>query len=166
MNEANFEQKPFGDVGFAENPENRCPVILVLDNSGSMGGAPIQQLNDGLQVFRDELFADSLASKRVEVAIVSFGPVVVQTDVTTVETFFPPTLSTAHDTPMGAAVEKAIELLAERKLADRCIRGVGGSSHCFATARDPLLWKLCFLIEGQHNSAGEISQSAERRRSC
>jgi len=54
MTESNFEQTPFGDVGFAENPENRCPVILVLDNSGSMGGASIQQLNDALHVFRDE----------------------------------------------------------------------------------------------------------------
>jgi hypothetical protein len=66
MTETSFEQQPYGDLGFAENPENRCPVVLVLDNSGSMRGAPIQQLNDGLQVFRDELQADSLAAKRVE----------------------------------------------------------------------------------------------------
>ncbi len=26
---------------FAENPDPRCPVILLLDKSGSMGGAPI-----------------------------------------------------------------------------------------------------------------------------
>ena len=115
MTETSFEQQPYGDLGFAENPENRCPVVLVLDNSGSMGGAPIRQLNEGLQVFRDELQADSLAAKRVEVAIVTFGPVVVQTDFTTVQSFYPPTLAAAHDTPMGAAIEKAIELLNERK---------------------------------------------------
>jgi len=112
-----FEQQPFGDLGFAENPENRCPVILVLDNSGSMGGAPIQQLNEGLQLFRDELFADSLAAKRVEVAILTFGPVTVATDFTTVQNFYAPTISVAHDTPMGAAIEKAVELIAERKSA-------------------------------------------------
>jgi uncharacterized protein YegL len=117
MAETNFEQKPFGDMGFAENPENRCPVILLLDNSGSMGGAPIQQLNDGLQGFRDELFADSLAAKRVEIAIVTFGPVRVETEFTTVQNFYAPTLSVANDTPMGAAIEKAVELLAERKAA-------------------------------------------------
>lgn len=82
-----------------------------------MGGAPIQQLNDGLQLFRDELFADSLAAKRVEVAIVTFGPVNVETQFTTVQNFYAPTLSTAHDTPMGAAIEKAVQLLAERKTA-------------------------------------------------
>src|SRR6266436_5720953 len=117
MSDSYFQQEPFGDLGFADNPENRCPVILVLDNSGSMGGAPIRQLNDGLQLFRDELFADSLAAKRVEIAIVTFGPVNVETQFTTVQNFYAPTLSVASDTPMGAAIEKAIELLAERKSA-------------------------------------------------
>jgi uncharacterized protein YegL len=112
-----FEQQPFGDLGFAENPENRCPVVLLLDNSGSMNGAPIRELNEGLQVFRDELSADSLAAKRVEVAIVTFGPVNVAAEFTTVENFYPPTLSVAGDTPMGAAIEKALDLIAERKTA-------------------------------------------------
>src|SRR5882724_2078577 len=119
MAESNFEQQPFGDMGFAENPENRCPVILLLDNSGSMSGQPIQQLNDGLQVFRDELFADSLAAKRVDVAIVTFGPVRVETDFTSIQNFFAPTLSAAADTPMGAAIEKAIEMVTERKATYR-----------------------------------------------
>jgi len=110
-----FEQQPFGDLGFAENPENRCPLVLLLDTSGSMSGAPIRELNEGLQAFRNELSADSLASKRVEVAIVTFGPVNVATEFTTVENFFPPTLSVTGDTPMGAAIEKALDLLAERK---------------------------------------------------
>ena len=38
-----------------------------------MGGAPIAELNAGLQVNRDELAADSLAAKRVEVAVLIFG---------------------------------------------------------------------------------------------
>jgi uncharacterized protein YegL len=56
-----------------QNP--RCPVVLLLDTSGSMRGTPIQELNAGVELFRDELLADALASKRVEVAIVGFGPV-------------------------------------------------------------------------------------------
>jgi uncharacterized protein YegL len=115
MAENPFQQAPIGSDEFVDNPENRCPVILLLDNSGSMGGQPIQQLNEGLQVFRDELFADSLAAKRVDVAIVTFGPVRVEADFTSIQNFFAPTLSAAANTPMGAAIEKAIEMINERK---------------------------------------------------
>jgi uncharacterized protein YegL len=90
------EQRPFGNAEFAENPENRCPVLLLLDNSGSMQGRPISELNAGLQVFRDELFADTLAAKRVDVAIVAFGPVKVETEITVIQYFQAPTLSAYH----------------------------------------------------------------------
>jgi uncharacterized protein YegL len=115
MSENVFEQQRFMDSTFAENPENRCPVVLVLDTSGSMAGERIHQLNAGLQTFRDELFADSLAAKRVEVSIVTFGPVNVECDFTSIQHFYAPTLSTTGDTPMGAAIEKALEILRHRK---------------------------------------------------
>jgi uncharacterized protein YegL len=35
---------PVGQPEFFENPENWCPVILLLDTSGSMSGKPIQEL--------------------------------------------------------------------------------------------------------------------------
>jgi uncharacterized protein YegL len=113
--ESNLEQRPFGNAEFAENPENRCPVLLLLDTSGSMQGPPITELNEGLQLFRDELFADSLAAKRVEVSIVSFGPVKVQADFTGIQYFQAPTLAASGDTPMGAAIEQGLELLQRRK---------------------------------------------------
>jgi uncharacterized protein YegL len=115
MSENVFEQQSFMDTTFAENPENRCPVVLVLDTSGSMAGARIRELNAGLQTFRDELFADSLAAKRVDVAIVTFGPVNIECDFTSIQHFFAPTLATTGDTPMGAAIEKSLEILRDRK---------------------------------------------------
>lgn len=110
-----YQQQPFGNAVFAENPENRCPVLLLLDNSGSMRGTPIDELNTGLQVFRDELFADSLAAKRVEVGVVTFGPVRVETDFVGIQHFYPPTLKAEADTPMGLAIEQGLELLRVRK---------------------------------------------------
>ena len=58
---------------FADNPEPRCPVALVLDTSGSMAGTAIQELNEGLRAFGGALKSDRLASLRVEVAVVAFG---------------------------------------------------------------------------------------------
>jgi uncharacterized protein YegL len=106
---------PFGGDDFASNPEPRCPVVLLLDTSGSMQGERIDELNKGLIVFKDELMADDLAAKRVEVAIVTFGPVRVATDFQTVDTFTPPTLIAEADTPLGAAVTQALDMLEARK---------------------------------------------------
>jgi uncharacterized protein YegL len=110
-----FDQRPFGGAEFAENPENRCAVLLLLDNSQSMRGSPITELNLGLQVFRDELFADSLAAKRVDVGIVTFGPVKVETDFVGIQHFYAPTLAVDGDTPMGSAIEQGLDLLRQRK---------------------------------------------------
>ena len=111
-----IEQIPFGTNNFAENPEPRVPCVLLLDISGSMSGDPIRELNEGLVVYKDELAADALASKRVEVAIVTFGGVVkTACDFTTSESFFPPTLEATGATPMGTAIMQAIELVSSRK---------------------------------------------------
>jgi uncharacterized protein YegL len=80
-----------------------------------MQGDPINQLNAGLVVYKDELAADSLAAKRVEVAIVTFGPVQVVQDFTTAEQFSPPNLVSSGDTPMGEAINQAIDMVAARK---------------------------------------------------
>jgi len=110
------DQTPFGQISFADNPEPRCPCVLLLDVSGSMQGAPIQQLNAGLAVYRDELAADSLAAKRVELAIVTFGgSVQTVTEFTTADAFTAPTLTSQGDTPMGEAITQAIAMVTDRK---------------------------------------------------
>lgn len=114
-------QKPFADASpfaaaeFVDNPEPRCPCVLLVDTSGSMDGEPIKELNSGLVTFKDELVADALATKRVEVAVIGFGPVRVLSDFMSPDAFVPPTLPSDGDTPMGAAIIHALELLEQRK---------------------------------------------------
>jgi uncharacterized protein YegL len=100
----------------AENPEARCPCVLLLDVSGSMSGAPVTQLNAGLQEFRTSIQKDELASLRVEVAIITFGSkVTLAQDFITVDRFEPPTLSASGSTPMGSAINQALDELENRK---------------------------------------------------
>ncbi len=118
MSESEFaftEQVAFGTDSFADNPEPRCPCLLLLDTSGSMRGAPIAELNAGLAELKDELAVDSLAMKRVEIAIISFGPVNIETTFHTAPNFIPPILSADGETPMGAAIELGLDLIRQRK---------------------------------------------------
>jgi uncharacterized protein YegL len=108
-------QVPFADVTLVDNPEPRCACVLLLDNSGSMLGKPIAQLNAGLKQFRKELGGDALAAKRVEVAIITFGPVKVVQDFVSAEAFQPSELVVDGGTPMGEAILEALELVRLRK---------------------------------------------------
>ncbi|NKB70114.1 MAG: VWA domain-containing protein [Candidatus Latescibacteria bacterium] len=119
------------EVAFAEdNPEPRCPVVLLLDTSSSMSGRPIGELNEGLQAFAEAIKTDKLAALRVEVALITFGGQVQAVDVQggggeipfdagqafcTVDRFVPPTLSATGRTPMGEGMRRALELLQGRK---------------------------------------------------
>ncbi len=102
-------------VKFAENKEPRCPVILLLDTSGSMSGQPIQELNKGLVTLKQELEQDSLASLRVEVAIVTFGPVTMRQDFATVDYWTPEQYTAGDVTPTGEAINYALDILEDAK---------------------------------------------------
>lgn len=103
-------------VEFAENPEPRCPCILLLDTSGSMQGEAIESLNQGLHTFKEELNQDNVASKRVEVAIVTFNSEVeVVQDFVTSDDFEPPTLIAQGLTQMGGAILQGLDMLEVRK---------------------------------------------------
>jgi uncharacterized protein YegL len=113
-----YDQVPFS-AEFADNPEPRCPCVLLLDTSASMNGPPIEELDAGLELLARELKADSLAVKRVEVAVVSFGPVHVDCDFTSAKHFEPVKHTASGSTPMGEAILRSIELLRARKSAYR-----------------------------------------------
>jgi uncharacterized protein YegL len=80
-----------------------------------MSGAPINALNTGLADFREDVYKDEQASLRVEVALVTFGPVRLTQEFVTIDNFVPPQLKADGVTPMGEAIEYALDLLEERK---------------------------------------------------
>lgn len=99
------------------NPQQpHCATVLLLDTSGSMQGGKITALTEGLTVFKEDVSTDELASKRLDLAVITFGDgVCVTHDFSSIVDFEPPTLSADGYTPMGEAILKAIELIEQRK---------------------------------------------------
>ena len=100
-----------------DNPSPRSPCLVVLDTSGSMSGSPIAQLNSGLQQFITELNADEVAACSVELAVLTAGegvqevlPFTAAMDLQTCAPF-----AASGLTPLGAAVERGLDMLERRK---------------------------------------------------
>jgi uncharacterized protein YegL len=100
------------------NTERRCPVVLLQDTSTSMT-TNIDKVNEGLQMLRTDLMADRLAAQRVEIAVITFGPVRLIQDFVTVDRWLPPRLHAEGPTPMGEALRFAIQNVRVRKRAYR-----------------------------------------------
>ena len=62
----------YDQAEFADNPESRCSIVLMLDVSGSMAGAPIDTVNRALGKFRDIIREDAVTALRADVAIIEF----------------------------------------------------------------------------------------------
>ena len=106
------------DVSLVDNSEQRTPLVLVLDCSGSMGGAPIEQLNAGLKLLEQQLKSDVIAAKRVRVLVVEYGGMdnaAVIGDWCDAMDFSAPVLSANGTTPTGAAVELALQEIEDEK---------------------------------------------------
>ena len=133
------------------NPEPRCPCVLLLDTSGSMNGARITALNQGLASFRMDLEQDELALLRVEIAIVSFGgrAELVQ-DFVTANQFEPPLLGVGGQTPMGGGINLALDLIEQRKLS-------------YKTNGIPFFRPWVFLLTDGEPTDGDLWQEAARR---
>jgi len=106
------------DVSLVDNSEQRTPLVLVLDCSGSMGGAPIDQLNAGLKLLEQQLKSDVIAAKRVRVLVIEYGGMddaQVVGDWCDAMDFTAPVLAANGTTPTGAAVELALQEIEDEK---------------------------------------------------
>ena len=99
---------------FTDNPQ--CPCCLIVDRSSSMNkGGRIKAVNDALAQFKALVLADTLASLRVEVSLVSFNHTVDYVDFCSVQDFQPPELSASGGTKVAPAINTALDLLDRRK---------------------------------------------------
>lgn len=99
-----------------ENPTPRVPVCLCLDTSSSMAGAPIAELNEGVRMFGQAIRDDEVARYAAEIAVVTFGATVdTPLDFGPIDSQTMPTLQAWGGTPMGAGVNRAIDILEVRK---------------------------------------------------
>ncbi len=137
-----FSQNSVGDSNevFSDSPMNDGPIledvgtngiewiterhvacVFLLDTSGSMSSNDaIGKLNAGLRTFKEQTMNDTSFDEHtkacIDVALVSFGPeVVVQQEFTPVSSMIPPTLVANGGTPMGAAIDKALNMITEQK---------------------------------------------------
>lgn len=99
-----------------DNPDPRVACALLLDTSSSMASEPIAQLNAGFRLFCDEIKQDPLAKKRTEVAVITFGGVArVEIPFTEGRDLEPRTFAANGGTPMGAALDLALDELMAQK---------------------------------------------------
>lgn len=100
------------------NPAPRCPVVLLLDVSGSMEGEPLKELNTGVQQFFRETSDDETASMSVEAEVITYGgEVKIAVPFSPIHEAVVPTLESNGCTPMGEALRLASkELSARRRL--------------------------------------------------
>ena len=101
----------------ARNQDLKCPLVLLLDTSGSMDGAPIDELNKALVQIKEDILNDKMLSNRLEVGIVAFDDdarVERPIDLISPDTDLP-ILSIGGVTNLVAGMNKAIELVTDRK---------------------------------------------------
>ncbi len=100
-----------------DNPSTRCACMLVLDTSGSMEGAPIAELNAGLQAFIKAVRDDEIASYAIDLGVITAGgtarEVLPFTSASSIHG--QDSLQAAGVTPLGQAVQLALDRLEQRK---------------------------------------------------
>lgn len=84
----------------------RLPVYLLLDTSGSMSGAPILAVNQGVSLLYNELINTPQAVETAWISVISFESQAKQlVPLTEIGSFNPPTLQAGGSTSLGQALD-------------------------------------------------------------
>ena len=106
----------YDDAEFAENPEARCPIVLVLDSSMYMGGPSFTTMQMALSKFRDIIREDPVTSLRADIAVVTFDENYrVSQDFIGGRDFEPPTIKGYGSAFYAGAINLALDMVEARK---------------------------------------------------
>ena len=144
-------------IQFAENPEPRCPCVLVVDVSRSMEGKPIDELNNGIATFARELKADPLASLRTEVAIVTFGSeAAMAQDFVTADQFHPQTIT----------LDEGVEITEDQFFTEPLYLGADGTTEMvpadYVTEDGLYCYKAPFKLFGGTNTSEGVNLALDK----
>jgi uncharacterized protein YegL len=107
------------DVALVDNSDERAPLVLVLDCSGSMvDDNKIGLLNEGLKTLEQELKNDPITARCGRVLVISFGGdnnVELMGEWTDAMDFTPPELKAGGMTPLGTAMRCALDEIETQK---------------------------------------------------
>lgn len=100
-------------ISVPNEPHLAC--VLLLDTSGSMCGEPINILNTAINQFKIEISMDTIAQRRIDIAIISFNDTVnIIQHFTPIFMMEPVILTAGGGTSMGLGIQKSIDLVKER----------------------------------------------------
>jgi len=115
MIQKRFDALPSGAPSIINASESHMALVLVLDVSYSMEGPPIDQLNEGLNRFKDEVCRDKQTRDILDVAIIQFNDSfeVVQ-DFVPIEYMQPIQLEANGATKYSEPIREALRMVDER----------------------------------------------------
>lgn len=100
------------EIDFGSSDVRRMPVYLLLDVSGSMSGAPIMAVEQGVQLLHNELMGQPQAVEMVHLSVITFASSANQVvPLTPISSFAPPALSAGGGTSMGGALRELARAL-------------------------------------------------------
>ncbi len=100
---------------FDENQEERCPILLCLDRSGSMSGKPIEELAAAVTQFSQDLKEDPMVAAKVDIGVITFNEVVQWSDFVNSSEFSPPQLHAEGGTNISFAMQVSLDMCERRK---------------------------------------------------
>lgn len=133
------------------NDSRRLPVYLLIDTSGSMAGAPITAVNEGLKIFEEIVRNDQQCKETVHISVIRFDSDASQMQpLTEAEKFTAPMLAASG----GTALSKGMSTL-----RDAIAKELKPKSGDYAGDYKPLVF---LLTDGQPNPADPWKQEYDQ----